>query len=37
LLGGTHNFAVDREIASNLTAIDPGMRDVAKERRWAGL
>jgi hypothetical protein len=33
LLGGTHNFAVDRDAARTLTAIDPGYRDVAKANR----
>jgi hypothetical protein len=33
LLGGTHNFGVDREVARTLTAIDPGMRDGAKANR----
>jgi hypothetical protein len=33
LLGGTHNFAADRDVARNMTAIEPGMRDVAKANR----
>jgi hypothetical protein len=33
LLGGTHNFAADRDAARTLTAIDPGMPDVAKANR----
>src|SRR2546429_949285 len=33
LLGGTHNFAVDRDHARALTAIDPAFRDIAKANR----
>src|SRR3954453_5749519 len=33
LLGGTHNFAVDRDVARNLATIAPGIRDVAKANR----
>jgi hypothetical protein len=33
LLGGTHNFAVDRDAARTLTAIEPRMRDAAKANR----
>jgi S-adenosyl methyltransferase len=33
LLGGTHNFGVDRDVARRLTAIDPGMQDGAKANR----
>jgi hypothetical protein len=33
LLGGTHNFAVDRDVARNLATIAPGFRDVAKANR----
>jgi hypothetical protein len=33
LLGGTHNFAVDRDHARTLTAIDPGMREAARANR----
>jgi S-adenosyl methyltransferase len=33
LLGGTHNFTADRDAARTLTAIDPGMRDVARANR----
>jgi hypothetical protein len=33
LLGGSHNFAVDRDVASALTAIEPGARDAARANR----
>ena len=33
LLGGTHNFAVDRDRARTLIAIDPGFRDAARANR----
>ncbi len=33
LLGGTHNFAADRDVASALTAIEPGARDAARANR----
>jgi hypothetical protein len=33
LLGGTHNFGVDREVARTLTAIDPGMPAGARANR----
>jgi hypothetical protein len=33
LLGGTHNFAVDQDVARNLIAIEPTARDVAKANR----
>jgi hypothetical protein len=33
LLGGTHNFTVDQDVARNMTALDPRMRDVAKANR----
>ena len=33
LLGGTHNYTVDRDAARTLTAIHPGMRDAAKANR----
>src|SRR5256885_5515853 len=33
LLGGTHNFSVDRDAARALTAIVPTVRDVAKANR----
>jgi hypothetical protein len=33
LLGGTHNFAVDRDVARTMTAIEPGMREGAKANR----
>src|SRR3954453_11111194 len=33
LLGGTHNFAVDRDVARNLATIAPGFRDVARANR----
>jgi hypothetical protein len=33
LLGGTHNFTVDQDVARNMTAIEPGMRDAAKANR----
>lgn len=29
-LGGTHNFAVDRDAARVMTAIEPAARDVAR-------
>src|SRR5581483_1067750 len=29
LLGGTHNFAADRDVARNMTAIEPGLREGA--------
>ena len=33
LLGGGHNFAVDREIAERLLAIQPNVRDIARRNR----
>ncbi|MFB9832901.1 SAM-dependent methyltransferase [Actinoallomurus acaciae] len=33
LLGGSHNFAVDRDVASALTAIEPTSRDAARANR----
>lgn len=33
LLGGSHNFAVDRDVASALTAIEPTARDAARANR----
>jgi hypothetical protein len=33
LLGGTHNFSVDREVARTLTSIEPTARDVARANR----
>jgi SAM-dependent methyltransferase len=33
LLGGSHNFAVDRDVASALTAIEPSSRDAARANR----
>jgi hypothetical protein len=33
LLGGTHNFAVDRDTAQTLAAIAPGFRDAARANR----
>lgn len=33
LLGGTHNFAVDRDVASALTAIEPAAREAARANR----
>jgi SAM-dependent methyltransferase len=33
LLGGTHNFTVDRDAANTLTAIEPGTRDAARANR----
>lgn len=33
LLGGSHNFAVDRDVASALTAIEPAARDAARANR----
>jgi trans-aconitate methyltransferase len=33
LLGGTHNFAADRDVASALTAIEPSARDAARANR----
>src|SRR5256885_6289921 len=33
LLGGTHNFTVDRDTAATLAAIAPGFRDAAKANR----
>jgi nicotinamide riboside kinase len=33
LLGGSHNFAADRDVASALTAIEPTARDAARANR----
>ena len=33
LLGGSHNFAVDRDVASALPAIEPSSRDAARANR----
>jgi hypothetical protein len=33
LLGGSHNFAVDRDVASALTSIEPTARDAARANR----
>ncbi|GLY91815.1 SAM-dependent methyltransferase [Actinoallomurus iriomotensis] len=33
LLGGSHNFAVDRDVASALTAIEPSSREAARANR----
>lgn len=33
LLGGSHNFAVDRDVASALTSIEPAARDAARANR----
>jgi SAM-dependent methyltransferase len=33
LLGGSHNFAVDRDVASALVAIEPSSRDAARANR----
>ncbi|MDN3351546.1 SAM-dependent methyltransferase [Actinomadura sp. DC4] len=33
LLGGSHNFAVDRDVASALTAIEPTAREAARANR----
>jgi hypothetical protein len=33
LLGGSHNFAADRDVANALAAIDPAVRDAARANR----
>jgi hypothetical protein len=34
LLGGTHNFSVDQDVARSITAVEPNARAIARTNRW---